>query len=117
LGALFGRAVASGAGPKGLENVKGRFEFEATAKGPPNALAVDVPKLSVEGDVHLDAHGKLAADGAIDAEVADLSGKIDDVLLLLKRTGFLDRDVSVPGRVALTATVKGTREKPEVPRA
>jgi hypothetical protein len=117
LGSLFGRAAAAGAGPQGLADVKGRFAFEATAKGPPAALAIEVPKLHVDGDLNLEAHAKLAADGSVDAQVDDLSGRLNDVLVLLRRMAILDRDVSLDGRLALTASVRGTREKPEVPRA
>jgi hypothetical protein len=115
LGSLFGRATA--AGTQGLADVKGRFAFEATAKGPPSALAIDVPKLHVDGDISLEAHGKLAADGAIDAAVDDLSGQVTDVALLLRRMALLDRDVSLDGRLTATASVRGTREKPEIPHA
>lgn len=117
LGNLFGRAAAAGAGPAGLGDVKGRFEFDATAKGPPSALVVDVPKVGVSGDIRLDARAHVAADGAIDAEVKDLSGRVDDLLALARRAGFLDRDLSLGGEIALTAVVKGTRTKPEVPNA
>lgn len=117
LGKLFGRAAAAGAGPKGLGDVKGRFAFDATAKGAEGALVVDVSKLRVEGDLNLDAHARLGADGSIDAEVADLSGRVNDLLLLARRMAVLDRDLTLDGRLAATATVKGTREKPEIPRA
>jgi len=117
LGALLGRANAAGQGPKGLENVHARFAFDATAKGAPDKLDVNVPKLHVEGDFALDAHAKLAPDGSIDAEITCGSERVDDLLVVAKRMGFLDRDVSLGGSLACTATVKGTRTKPEIPRA
>jgi hypothetical protein len=117
LGAMLGRARAAGAGPTGLDTVKARFAFEATAKGPANALVVDVPKVHVDGDLSLDAHAKISGDGAIDAEMTDLSGDVDHLLLMARRMGFLGREIALGGRIAATATVKGTREKPEVPRA
>jgi hypothetical protein len=117
LGNLFGRAAQAGAGPAGLADVKGRFEFQASAKGPASALVVEVPKLAVTGDLHLDAHARIAADGALDAEVKDLSGEVDDLLALAQRSGFLERALPVGGRIALTARVIGTRKEPEVPHA
>jgi hypothetical protein len=117
LGNLFGRAAAAGAGPAGLADVKGRFEFEATAKGPSSALVVDVPKLAVTGDIRLDARAHVAADGALDAEVTNLSGRVDHLLALARRSGFLDRDLALGGEIAMTAVVRGTRAKPEVPNA
>ena len=116
LGNLLRRAKESGAGPQGIEGLHGRFAFEISAKGRPDALVVDVPQLHVEGDVNVEAHGTMTADGRLDAQVADVSGSVNDLLLLLRRMGFLDRDLSMDGRFAATAVVQGTCEKPEVPR-
>ncbi len=117
LGKLFSRASRPGAGPKALGEPKGWFEFDATIDGAPDAIGVNLRKLHVEGDLNLDAKALLSADGSIDAEVTDLSGRVNDVALLLRRMALLDRDVTLDGRLSATANVKGTREKPEIPLA
>jgi hypothetical protein len=114
LGSLLGRARAAGAGPSGLGDVNARFAFEATANGPADRLAIDVPKLHVEGDIALDVRamisgeGALSADAAIDADLASLAA-------VAKRAGFLTHDLTLAGKLTARAKASGTREKVEVP--
>jgi hypothetical protein len=130
LGKLLGRAQAATAGGKPVETIRGRFAFEASAKGPADALVVRVPKFKIDGDLNVEASaevrtagapGGTAAEGgaaapspAIDAKL-HAEGRIDDALLVARRLGFLAKDASLGGTLRADATVGGTAAAPVVP--
>ncbi|MCG3135816.1 MAG: hypothetical protein HMLKMBBP_03582 [Planctomycetes bacterium] len=111
LGNLLGRARA------GAPPVRGRFDFEATAKGPRDALLVSIPKFALDGDLRVTASGELRPTAAGDASVkANLraQGRVDEAVALAKRLGFAF-EFPLEGTLDADARVEGTVKAPVVP--
>lgn len=113
LGKLLGRAAAAGAGP-GLDAVRGRFAFDVAASGTPAAPDIELRAFRLDGDFTVEASGKARADGGITAD-ARADGSLASAVELLRRLGLLESDVVLDGAVAASASVRGTRDLPEVP--
>lgn len=114
LGKLLGRAQQAGVQGPGLDAVRGRFTFEATAKGAPGALAVRLPQFRLDGDLAVEASGEWNQAGPLSAKVR-ADGKIDDALLLARRLGLLDGDAKLDGTLRADATLAGTADALQVP--
>ncbi|MCE9634069.1 MAG: hypothetical protein K8T90_00050 [Planctomycetes bacterium] len=125
LGKLLGRAQAAGVGGGvggnvGLNAVRGRFSFEASAKGPAKSVVVKLPSFRLDGDLTVEASGEYRAGvdahggGGIDAKL-HAQGKIDDAILLARRLGLLDRELKLDGTLRADAVISGTQSAPVVP--
>ncbi len=119
LGKLLGRAKTAGAAAGGVDPsaIRGRFAFDASAKGPAGALVLSLPRFRLDGDLQIDASGEYRPDGALAAKVR-AQGKVEEALALAKRLGI---DVNLPagsltGTFDADADVRGTAKVPEVPK-
>lgn len=126
LGNLLGRAqaagAASGSGGPNLAAARGRFAFEARAKGTPDALVATLSKLRIDGDLAVDVSGEYrraaSADGSDASTIAATlraDGKVADAIALVRGLGLLDREVPLDGTLVARATVGGTAGAIEVP--
>ena len=120
LGKILGRAQAAGVQGPGLDAISGSFSFEASAKGPVEALVVNVPRFKLDGPFAVDASGGMQPQGDITGNL-HVVGKMGDALDLARKVGlaqkfpFLGRDLGLDGTLRADAQITGTAKAPQVP--